>query len=133
MDAYVIDAVAFLSYLANNLPPKADEIFKLAEKKEVQLLFPSIALGETIYIIYKGKKIFGKVIPVEKIDFIFQILQNSDNINLVDMNLTSWRIFTTLNIPELHDRMITATYIEQGANALITSDKVISAEVNVIW
>ena len=32
MKAYVIDAVAFLAYLADNLPENANNIFKKAEK-----------------------------------------------------------------------------------------------------
>ena len=60
MDKYTIDTVAFLSYLADVLPTKVDDIFKLAEKNQVVLILPSIVLGETLYTIYKGKNIFGK-------------------------------------------------------------------------
>jgi len=33
LKSYIIDTVAFLAYLADVLPKKADDIFKKAEKK----------------------------------------------------------------------------------------------------
>ncbi len=131
---YIVDAVAFLAYLADCLPSKADNIFKEAEKKEVKLLLPSIALGETLYTIYKGKEIFGKSIPLETIDLIFQILQNKETMELVSLNLEAWRrVFHTLEVPELHDRMIVAAYYYFNAKGIITNDPEISEQVDSIW
>ncbi len=133
MNTYIIDSIAFLSYLADNLPTKADNIFKEAEKKEIQLLLPSIALVEVLYTMYKGKEIFGKQIPTEKIDLIFQILQNGKMIQLVSMNLDAWRIFQKLIIPELHDRMIVATYHYSKAIGIVTSDPEIKEYAPSVW
>ncbi len=93
MDVYIVDTVAFLAYLANTLPPKADSKFKDAEMKKIKLLLPTIALGETLYTIYKGKEIFGKAVPLEKVEFIFNVLEVEETIQLVDMNIDAWRIF----------------------------------------
>ncbi|MBN1800837.1 MAG: hypothetical protein JW891_04980 [Candidatus Lokiarchaeota archaeon] len=49
MKSYVVDAVAFLAFLTDKLPKGADNILKDAEKKQIKLLLPSIALGETLY------------------------------------------------------------------------------------
>ena len=133
MEIYIVDAVAFLAYLADKLPKKADDIFRKAEKKEIKLLIPSIVLGETLYTIYKGKQIFGKEIPLEKIDLIFQILKNGEILELVDLNLDAWYIFHGLNIPELHDRMIAATFYYYKARGLITNDPEISKSLHKIW
>ncbi len=133
LESYIVDAVAFLAYLADCLPSRADNIFKKAEKKEIKLLLPSIALGKTLYTIYKGKDIFGKNIPLEKIDLIFQILQNKETLELVSLNLNAWRIFHTLEVPELHDRMIVAAYHYFNAKGIITNDPEISEQVNSIW
>ncbi|MBD3196858.1 MAG: hypothetical protein GF317_17520 [Candidatus Lokiarchaeota archaeon] len=73
LEEFIVDTVAFLSYLTNNLPKNADNIFQKAEKGEVRLLLPSIVLGETLYTIYKGREIFGKNISVEKVNKIFDI------------------------------------------------------------
>ena len=133
MKSYIVDAVAFLAYLADNLPLEADKIFKKAEKKEIILFLPSIALGETLFTIYKGKEIFGKNIPTEKIDLIFQILQNREMIQLVSLDLDAWKIFHELTIPEMHDRMIVATYHYYKASAIITNDPEIEELVPIIW
>ena len=94
---------------------------------------PSIVLGETLYTIYKGKEIFGNNIPLGKIDLIFQILQNKETLELVSLNLDAWRIFHTLEIPELHDRMITTAYHYFNAKGIITNDPEISEQVYSIW
>jgi len=133
LKSFVIDAVAFLAFLADQLPKKADDIFKRAEKKQVKLLLPSIALGEVLYIIYKGKEIFGKNVPLEKIELIFLILEEGDIIELIDLDVRAWRIFNELTIPELHDRMIVASYHHHKATAILTSDIEIAEAAPVIW
>ena len=133
MNSYIIDTVAFLAYLADVLPRKADEIFKKAEKKQVKLLLPSIALGESLYTIYKGKEIFGKVIPLEKIELIFQILRDQDILELICLNLEGWRLFHGLEISELHDRMIVASLKLFKAEAILTNDSEISEGISTIW
>jgi len=133
MDSYIIDTVAFLAYLADVLPEKANNAFKEAEKKNIKLILPSIALGETLYTIYKGKEIFRKSIPADMIDTIFQTLQNGEVIQLASMNIDAWKIFHGLDVPELHDRMIVATFYYYRAKMIITNDPEISERVPSIW
>ena len=133
MDLYIIDTVAFLAYLADKLPEEVDELFKKAEKKHLKLLLPSIALGESLYTIYKGREIFGKSISLEKVDLIFQILKNKDVIELVDLSLEGWHIFHGLKLPELHDRMIVAIFHLYKAKAIVTNDPEISKNTVSIW
>ena len=133
MERYIVDAVAFLAYLVDKVPPKSDKIFKEAEENKIKLLLPSIALGETLYTIYKGKEIFGKNIPIEKIELIFEILQKEEYFELIGMNIDIWRIFHKLTLPEMHDRMIVATFKYCEASAIITNDAEISNEFNTIW
>jgi len=130
---YIVDAVAFLAYLADNLPKKVNNIFKLAENKEVSLYLPSIVLGECLYTIYKGKEVFGKIIPAEKIPLIFQILQFTDNFHLITMSLDAWKMFNENFLPELHDRMILALAMEHAATAILTSDPEIQTKYACIW
>jgi len=133
LDCFVVDTVAFLAYLVDNLPDKADQIFKKAEKKKVELLLPSIALGETLYTIYKGKDIFGKSISLEKVDLIFTILQSKEMLKLIDLNLEAWQVFHRLEIPEMHDRMIVSIFHNSSAKGIITNDPEISKKANSIW
>lgn len=133
MKSFVIDAVAFLAYLADQLPKKVNEIFKKAEQKQVKLLLPSIALAETLYTMYKGKDIFGKNIPLDKIELIFLILEEGDIIELINLDVRAWRIFNKLNVPELHDRMIVTSFLYNEATAILTNDPEIEEVAPIIW
>ena len=133
MVSFIVDSVAFLSYLADVLPPAADALFKQAENNEIDLILPSIVVGETLYTIYRGKEIFGKVIPLEKVDLILDLLRSSDVLQLADMNVSCWEIFHGLKTPELHDRMIIATFMHLGCDGIITNDPEIKQEVKTIW
>ncbi|MBS7611756.1 hypothetical protein KEJ27_06065 [Candidatus Bathyarchaeota archaeon] len=50
---YVSDAVAFLYYLLDKLPPEADKAFREAEEGRAIVYFPSIA-AELYYLFEKG-------------------------------------------------------------------------------
>ena len=128
-----MDTVAFLAYLADSLPPKVDMIFTQAENREINLILPSIALGEVLYTIYKGKEVFGKKIPVQKIELLFSVLESGVGFTLADMDLTCWRTFQKLDIPELHDRMIAAIAITYKAKALISNDREIASKTPTLW
>lgn len=133
MESFIVDAVAFLAFLADQLPKKADDVFKKAEEKQTKLLLPSIALGETLYTIYKGKDIFGKKVPLEKVELIFLILEKGDFMNLVELDVRAWRIFNELKILELHDRMIVTSFIYHKATAILTNDDEIADAAPIIW
>jgi len=133
LKSYIVDAVAFLAYLADILPTKANNIFKKAENKQVKLFLPSIALGETLYTIYKGKVIFGKSIPVNKIELIFQILREQTILKIINLDLEGWQFFHSIEIPEMHDRMIRASLKLVRAEAIITNDSEIAEQFSTIW
>lgn len=46
MSTYVVDTIALIKYLADELPEKADKIFRDAEKGLSLLLLPHIVIGE---------------------------------------------------------------------------------------
>lgn len=133
METYTIDSVAFLAFITDSLPIKANEIFEKAENDEIVVILPSIALGEIIYTILKKKEIFGKIIPLEKISSIFEIIRDSESIFLKDMNLECWKNLLNIPIPELHDRMIVATHLTYQSKAIITNDHEISSVTDTIW
>lgn len=134
-DVYTVDAVALLCYLADRLPRRVDEIFKRAEDEEALLVVPSIALGETIFTLLKGKEIFGTRIPLEKLTTFLEVLETSRTVRLVDLTVKGWRLVTTINLPELHDRMIVSTYLISNSRAILTDDQEIHslAKVKTIW
>ncbi|MHA1379204.1 MAG: PIN domain-containing protein [Candidatus Helarchaeota archaeon] len=133
METYTVDTVALLAYFADSLPSKLDRIFKRAEDSKLTLFTPSIVIGELIYTIFKGKEIFGKKIPIEKIDIIIDTIQTSPSIRLVDMNIECWRDFLKLEIPELHDRMIVASHFSYKTDAILTNNPEMEDITLTIW
>jgi predicted nucleic acid-binding protein len=134
-DVYTVDAIALLCYLADKLPRRVDEIFKQAEDEEVVLVVPSIVVGESIFTLLKGKEIFGTRIPIERLATFLEVLETSRTVRLVDLTVKGWRLVTTINLPELHDRMIVSTYLLSNSKAILTDDQEIRglAKVKTIW
>jgi len=134
MRLFTADAVVVLSYLADKLPHKSDEIFRLAEDGLVRIQVPEIAVGEIIYTILKGREVFGISIPKENILSLLDVLETSKNIFIVNLTIDGWREVMRIDLPDLHDRMIVATHVTTDSQALLTDDEEIrELNVEVIW
>lgn len=130
---YTADAMAVLAYLADKLPENAERIFRMAEDDEAKIQVPSIAVGEVLYTISKGKDVFGVEVPIEKISLILDVLEYSKNMFIADLSPSGWRKALELKLPELHDRMIVATHLTTDSEALITDDDEIQKVTKTIW
>lgn len=135
LDRYTIDSVAILGYLADKLPSKPDRIFRMAEDEKVLLVVPSITLGESIFTLLKGREVLGVRVPLEKIILFLEILPTSRSLQLYDLTVEGWRDIMSIELPELHDRMIVAAYKESGSKAILTNDEEISKldGIKVVW
>lgn len=129
--SYVVDTVAFVKYLQDELPPAADKIFKSAERGEEVLLMPHIVLGEFIYLSLKNRLKVES--PLAAVTEVLSLVETSSYLRTVDMDARSWEEFIELKVPELHDRMICA--VAKAKNlAVITSDRNIEKSgIEVIW
>ncbi len=128
---YVLDTIALVYYLEDRLPPGADRACREAEEGRAILLIPHIVIGEFIYIALKNR--LRDVKDIEIIKEVLYIIETSGYIETVDMDFKAWKEFLTLDIPELHDRMVCA--IAKSKNAiLITSDAEITERgIPVLW
>lgn len=134
-DRYAVDAVALLSYFADKLKSRGHEIFLKAEKNQLDIVVPSIVIGETLYIIKKGREVFGRQIEEEKLDVILKTIYESVNFHVVDLNLSGWNTFLKSEIIGLHNRMIVATCVQEEVDGLISCDDNIieSGEITTYW
>jgi predicted nucleic acid-binding protein len=134
-DVYTADSVAILGYLAEALPSKVDHIFRRAEDDEASLIIPTIALGETLFTLLKGRKIFGHGVPLEKLFLFLDTLESTPAMVLVDLDIKGWKLVMKTNLPELHDRMIVATHFRSNSTAILTDDEEIASlpDVKAIW
>lgn len=132
MNVYVVDTMALVSYLENDLPASADKIFKLAEQNKCKLLVPEIVIGEFIYICLKGKLKTSN--PKSLIMEVLISLDASRYFDFIGMDTEAWEEFLELDIRELHDRMICSIASSKDA-VVITHDKDIKKNkaVETIW
>ncbi|MDJ0270276.1 MAG: PIN domain-containing protein [Aigarchaeota archaeon] len=133
-ETYTVDTIALLAYLADSLPRKADSIFSVAERRK-HPYSPSITIGETLYILLRGKDIFSRRIPVESLIELLKALKFSKSLRVVDLDIDGWRIAIGSNLTELHDRMIVDTHLRHNSRAIIMNDEEIVSTpgVETIW
>jgi predicted nucleic acid-binding protein len=132
MKHYIVDTIALVKYLQDDLPVPADKAFKSSEQKKSKMLVPEIVIGEFIYISLKGRL---KVSDPKSMIMEFLIsMSASDYIDFVGMDLDSWEEFLHSDISELHDRLICAIAKSRDA-AVITNDMDIrrSGGMEVVW
>jgi predicted nucleic acid-binding protein len=134
-NTYTVDAIALLCYLADKLPRSVDQIFKRAEDEEAILVVPSIILGEAIFTLLKGRAVFGVKIPLEKLTTFLEVLETSRTVRLTDLTVRGWKLITTIELPELHDRIVVSTYLTSNSAAILTDDEEIQnlAHVKTVW
>jgi predicted nucleic acid-binding protein len=130
---YVIDTIALVKYFEDDLPARANSIFKSAEEGKAKLLVPSIVIGEFMYIALKGR--LKAQDPLAAITELISDMESSSYLVSVDMGTADWKIFLELKVPELHDRMICAMSLRHSAKSIITNDLEIQKEgrTTTVW
>ena len=116
MENFITDTAGLVRYLDDNLPSSASDVFSLAERGGASILVPQIVMGEFVYIAMKGRlKLDDPKVAVKKVldelrgaSFIFQSNFPEDG----------WDIFLSLDIPELHDRLIAAEALTRSLSLI---------------
>jgi len=111
-----------------NCPPKIKEIYNPAVAGKNQIIFSAVSLMEIGYL-FEKKRIDTSI------SSIIKLAQKNKNFVIQSLDaMTVEEAFKIKTIPELHDRLITATASVLSAE-LITNDPIIhqSGYVKVIW
>ncbi|MCL5882246.1 MAG: hypothetical protein M1592_06690 [Candidatus Thermoplasmatota archaeon] len=129
---FIVDTVGLARYLEDNLPSSASDVFFLAERGEASILIPQIVIGEFIYIAMKGR--LRLVDPESAVKEVMDELRGASFIFQSNFPEDGWDIFLSINIPELHDRLIAAEALSRSL-PLISNDPVFLKVqgLNVIW
>ncbi|ELZ12243.1 hypothetical protein C479_05528 [Halovivax asiaticus JCM 14624] len=133
MSRYTVDAVAFIRYLVDSLPPTVDEIFRQAESGDATLYLPTIAAIESVYRIQKREEIAG--VPVEAdATAIVDRLETDLPLTVVDHDSDELSVLAP-HVPHLsiHDAMIVASHDRLDTDAILSSDSVIADHATVRW
>jgi len=124
---YVADTHAWVFYLLDRLPEKADEVFSRAERGGAYIFVPTIALAECVYLVEGGK------IDLD-LDGLFTRLRAGGNFIPVPLTLDVVERIHLIRLSEIHDRIIVATAQALGAKALTRDERIIeSGVVETIW
>ena len=128
MKTYISDAVAFLYFLIDKLPPKANNAFKQAEKGNAVIYLPTIAAAE-LYYLFEKKGWLEFWVKLKK-----EMLKTG-TFRYYPFNEKVLNLFDTTKAEEIHDKIIVSTVKVLKADALITKDKNILRlkEVKTIW
>ncbi len=129
--SYVVDTVAFVKYLQDELPPSIDKVFKAAERGEEILFVPHIVMGEFIYLCLKNRLKVED--PASTIREVLRLTQTSDYLRTVDMDMASWEEFIELEVPELHDRMVCAIAKAKKIPVITPDRDVAKSGIEVVW
>jgi len=128
VELYIADAHAFAHYLVDDLPREADAVFEDAEKQKCNVIIPSIAIAELIYI-------FERTGSEPEIWEMFDKIDLYPCFSIHPLDERILKIIPDVKLAELHDRIIVATAIATGTKRLITKDEEIrkSKIVETIW
>jgi predicted nucleic acid-binding protein len=116
---YLIDTVAFVRYLQDKLPAKADLAFRAAESGRSHLWLPQIALAEFVYLALRGR-IRGPKPDIQVRD-VFHNLTASSAFTVSSMPPDAWEVFLQTTIPEMHNRLIAAEAVSRKLS-IISND-----------
>jgi PIN domain nuclease of toxin-antitoxin system len=129
MNKYVADTMAIVLYIENRkLPVIVKRIFSEALEGKSIIYFSAVSLMEIGYL-YEKSRIDTSISSVIK------LTEKHKNFMIYSLDsATVTEAFKIKTIPELHDRLITASAATISA-ALITNDPVIhkSQYVKIIW
>ena len=132
MADFVIDTVALIKHLEDDLPPAAARAFKDAEEGRGHLYLPEIAMGEFIYTALRGKTRVSN--PVVIVREIIGLLHAASYLSVSSIAPEGWDIFVGLKVRELHDRMIASEALVRKL-PLVSNDPAFEdmAGLKTIW
>ena len=129
---FVLDTMALVKHLEDDLPGAADRAFRDAEAGRSRLFLPEIALGEFVYVALRGRLHVPH--PRVVVEEVLDQIRAAGHITLSSLPPAAWDVFLRLEIPELHDRTIASDAIHRGL-PLITNDPALASlpGLRVVW
>lgn len=128
----VVDTVALVRALEDELPPAADRILRTAEAGEARLFLPEIALAEFVYIALRGRLRVPN--PRALVEEVIDQIRATGYLVLSCLTADGWDTFLHLEVPELHDRMIASDALRRKL-PLVTNDPAFDAVsgLRTVW
>lgn len=137
IETYTADANSLLFFIADVLPPAADEVYTAALAGEATIQVPPIAAAETAYVLDRRDEINGVPLRADSEDFV-RALDDFLPVTVSKADMADIRkmLHWTDTFPkQIHDALVLANHEARGTIAVITSDRKMrgSEDVVTVW
>jgi len=129
MNVFVADTMAIILWLEKRkLPQSVKAIFKKIESRENKLYVPAMVLAEVGYLSEKGR------IDINLQDVV-DFINRHEKVSIHTLDIpTIMAAFEINDIPELHDRLISASGRALNVAVITNDPKILASEfVTSVW
>jgi predicted nucleic acid-binding protein len=132
MASYMVDAVALLRYLVDELPSGADEVFERAEQGLDVLYAPDVQIAEALYQIEKGDRVADITLEGDPRDTLRRLVTNGP-VEVVSIGEHELAVFASeIGLYSMHDGLLAVTHRVQNTKAIVTKDPAFAGE-ETVW
>jgi len=129
---FVLDPVALVRHLEDDLPAAADRAFQQAEDGKGRLFLPESALAEFIDVALRGR--LRAPNPRAVVDEVVELVRASEYLVLSSLPPLAWDGFLGLEVRDLHDRMIASDALFRGLPVITNDPSVASVPgLRTVW
>jgi predicted nucleic acid-binding protein len=132
MATYMVDAVALLRYLVDELPEAADEVFSRAERGIDVLQAPDVQLAEALYQVANGGVVAGVQLQGDPRELLRRLVTNGP-VAVTSIGEHELAVFASeIDMYSLHDGLLAAAHRVQNTKAIVTNDDAFAGE-ETVW
>lgn len=132
MATYLVDAVAMLRYLVDELPAAASEVFERAEDGVDTLYAPDIQLAEVLYQVGHGAEVAGVPLQGDPRETLRLLVRNGP-VEVASIGERELGVYASeVGRYTMHDGLFVATHRVLGTDGIVSKDREFTDEP-VIW
>lgn len=128
----MVDAVALLRYLVDELPDAADDVFARAERGVDVLQTPDVQLAEALYQVANGGVVAGIRLQGDPRETLRRLVTNGP-VAITSIGEHELGVFAgEIDLYSMHDGLLVAAHRVQNTEAVVTNDDAFAGE-ETIW
>ncbi|PSQ45958.1 hypothetical protein BRD17_00345 [Halobacteriales archaeon SW_7_68_16] len=132
MATYMVDAVALLRYLVDELPDDTDEVFTRGERGIDVLRALDVQVAEALYQIESGAVVAGVELQGDPRETLRRLVTNGP-VEIASIREHELAVFASeIGLYSMHDGLLAATHRVQNTKAIVTNDPAFASE-DTFW
>lgn len=132
MATYMVDAVALLRYLVDELPNGANEVFTRAERGIDVLRAPDVQVAEALYQVASGGVVAGIPLQGDPRETLRRLVTNGP-VEIAAIGEHELAVFAgELDLHSMHDGLLASAHRVQNTKAIVTNDEAFAGE-ETVW